>query len=496
MDRALPLAGDSRAGGALTRPILAGLTLAAFALRLAGMGQSMFGDELYTYDIVRQSSLSDVVDAVHDTSITPPLHYVIAWAAVKVGDPTFWVRVPSLVAGTAAVPVVYLLGRRTVGRSAGLAAAAILAFSPFALFYSTEARAYATLVLLIALSTLFLLAALESRDRRLWLAFAVCSCAALYAHYTAVFPLAAQLAWALWARRARAREILAAHALVGIGYLPWLPSYLDQRHNSGIEAIEVFAPFTARVVGESLGKLVPGDPFVALDEVPGRVGLALLLVGLAFALAGAIPRLRGRPSPAFVLVLALALATSLGALVYSAVGSSIFVARNLLASLPAICLLGGALFAAAPLRLRLVALPLVLAGLVVGAAGSLDSDNRRPPWDEVAEYIDEHAGPTDPVIEINTFGTRSPLGQRPVLSNLKIYLDRPHRFYSTPASDDAVLGKVFGADTIYVVKNQLPGLEGAPPPPLIDPRFHFLGMRVYRGFAPIGVYVYSTTRST
>src|SRR5207253_10908145 len=86
---------------------------------------------------------------------------------------------------------------------------------------------------------------------------------------------------------------------------------------------------------ESLAKLVPGDPFVALDEVPGRAGLALLLVGLAFALAGAVARVRGRPSPRLVLVVALALATPIGALVYSAAGSSIFAARNLLASLPA-----------------------------------------------------------------------------------------------------------------------------------------------------------------
>src|SRR2546421_3593756 len=84
--------------------VVGALTLAAFGLRLPGMGQSLAGDELYTFDIVRQSNLADVLKAVHDTSITPPLHYVIAWAAVKLGEPTVWVRVPSLLAGTATVP--------------------------------------------------------------------------------------------------------------------------------------------------------------------------------------------------------------------------------------------------------------------------------------------------------------------------------------------------------------------------------------------------------
>ena len=169
-----------------------------------------------------------------------------------------------------------------------------------------------------------------------------------------------------------------------------------------------------------------------------------------------------------MLVIALALATPTGALVYSAAGSSIFAARNLLASLPAVCLLLGALFAAAPLRLRLVAVPLVLAALLVGTLRSLDSDNRRPPWNDVADYLDAHAAPGDPIIEINTFGTRSPIGQRAVLSNVEIYFDRPHRFYSTPATESTVLERVVGARRVYVVKNQLPGLEGAPPPPLID----------------------------
>ena len=57
------------------------------------------------------------------------------------GDSTVLVRLPSLVLGTAAIPVVFLLGRRVAGTRVGLFAAAILALSPFAIFYSTEARA-------------------------------------------------------------------------------------------------------------------------------------------------------------------------------------------------------------------------------------------------------------------------------------------------------------------------------------------------------------------
>src|SRR5438874_2417330 len=81
--------------------------------------------------------------------------------------------------------------------------AALVAIAPFAIFYSTEARAYGTLAFLVAFSTYALLRALESSERRWWVAYGVASCAALYAHYTAIFPLAAQVAWAAFVHRDR-----------------------------------------------------------------------------------------------------------------------------------------------------------------------------------------------------------------------------------------------------------------------------------------------------
>src|SRR5947207_2465258 len=95
---------------------LGSLTLLGFVLlRLLGIHQSLFGDEIYTYDIVSSHGLTGVVTAVHDTSITPVLHYLLAWSAVQLGDATTTVRLPSLILGSAAIPLVYLLGRRTVG---------------------------------------------------------------------------------------------------------------------------------------------------------------------------------------------------------------------------------------------------------------------------------------------------------------------------------------------------------------------------------------------
>ena len=99
----------------------------------------------------------------------------------------------------------YVIGARTVGRKAGVVAAALTALAPFMIFYSSEARAYQLAIVLVLLSTLALLNAVRDGRTGWWVAYAACSCAAVYTHYTSAFPLAAQLLWVLWAHPRRAR---------------------------------------------------------------------------------------------------------------------------------------------------------------------------------------------------------------------------------------------------------------------------------------------------
>jgi 4-amino-4-deoxy-L-arabinose transferase-like glycosyltransferase len=138
----------------LELPVVAALTVLALGLRLALDDQSVGSDELFTYGYTVDQSFSHVLEV--DNENNPPLFYLLAWLAAKAGDPTFAIRLPSVLLGAATVPVVYALGARTVGRAAGLVAAAIVAIAPFGLFYGTEARAYSALMFFTALSTLAL----------------------------------------------------------------------------------------------------------------------------------------------------------------------------------------------------------------------------------------------------------------------------------------------------------------------------------------------------
>ena len=57
---------------------IAGITLLGPALRVAGLGQSLYGDELYTYRALVDHGLGDALRSVHRTEDTPLLFFVLA----------------------------------------------------------------------------------------------------------------------------------------------------------------------------------------------------------------------------------------------------------------------------------------------------------------------------------------------------------------------------------------------------------------------------------
>ncbi len=76
----------------------------------------------------------------------PPLYYLLLhyWMALK-GDTAYNVRLLSVIFGTATIPVIYFTGKRLAGTPVGLAAALILAISPFNIRFAQETRMYTLL---------------------------------------------------------------------------------------------------------------------------------------------------------------------------------------------------------------------------------------------------------------------------------------------------------------------------------------------------------------
>jgi len=382
------------------------ITVVGLLLRLPSLDDSLFGDEASTYFIVTGRDLTQVLDWVRsDLEVTPPLFFVLTWMTDTFGESVESLRVVSLVAGVAAIPLTYVLGVWTVGQRAALFGAALVAISPFLIFYSAEARSYALVLLLDLLSSLCLLRALDGRRTGWFVAYAACSCAAVYAHYTAVFVLAAQFAWAFVTHPQARRALLAANMAAAIAFLPWLPGFLEDRQ--GPNVIEILAPFELRTVSRELLHWSIGHPVMPLDSLPtvgtgSLVGAGLLVGVLGLAIRRGRHPIR-RPSAGTALVLILAFAAPVGVVLYSILGPSLFITRNLITSWPGLALSAGLLVTRAGRLAGTIAAGLILLAFALGAGKMLDRSYQRPDYEAAADFIERLGRPGDPVVDAPLF---------------------------------------------------------------------------------------------
>lgn len=387
------------------------LTAAAFALRFSQLHQTLAGDETFTYTDVVGHSLRSVLTTVYTGGEnSPPLFFAMAWLTAKLGNPSIWIRLPSVILGTATVPVIYAVGRETVGRGAGTIAAGIVALAPFPVFYGIEARPYASMMFFVILSTLALMRAVRpAASRWWWVLYTLSAAAAAYSHYTCVFLLAVQAAWSMWLARDRIAYPLVANIAVVILYIPWLP-HLRGKQLAVIG--DLYALGVHRVLTDLL-RPFPGHPSAPLRAIPTYAGLAVVAICVLAGAAALARTARGaaadtrsasRLPDRLAGLVALTLATPVGLLVYSLCSTDLWLPRGLSASIPAEALVVGALLASLPLVAAGLAAALIAATLVFGSLRSLGPKYDRGPYRTIASYLDHNARPRDPVEVISVSG--------------------------------------------------------------------------------------------
>ncbi len=172
----------------------------------------------------------------------PPFYYLMLhWWIELFGDGNLAVRSMSGVIALATLPLAWFAGRRYGGKMVGQIAVAMLAVSPFATRYATEARMYSLVTLLALAGWIALQQVLERRNPVRLASLTLISGLLLLTHYWAFYFLASvtlTLAWGAW--RGRLREdrkgailIIASIAGGSFLFLPWLPSFLEQVSNTG-----------------------------------------------------------------------------------------------------------------------------------------------------------------------------------------------------------------------------------------------------------------------
>jgi mannosyltransferase len=193
----------------------------------------------------------------------PPLYYLLlhGWMEL-VGEGDMAVRSLSGIFAVAALPLAWIAGRRRAGVTGARWSVVILALSPYAVRYGTEARMYALLMLLVLAGYLLIDDALRQPARWRLLAIAIVSGLLLLTHYWAFYLLAAValvLGWQWWLHREprSTGPVLAAVVTGGLLFLPWLPSFWYQATHTGTPWADPTRPLA--IVQRTLGDLGGGN---------------------------------------------------------------------------------------------------------------------------------------------------------------------------------------------------------------------------------------------
>ncbi len=359
------------------------ITVGGLLLRLPSFNDSLAGDEISTFYIVVGHSLGRVMNLVYSRQeTTPPLYFILAWVTKGfLGNPAQSIRLVSLLAGTAAIPLTFLLGLWTVGRRAALVAATLVAFSPYMIFYSTEARTYMLVLFTALLSSISLLRALDTNRPLWWVGYAASTCAAVYSHYSVVFFLVAQLVWAFWTQPTARRALVISNVAAGVGFLPWLGGL--RADLAAPNLITRLVPVNVHDIDGILENFWIGHPIIKLNVLPGDLAVALAVAGLALGAFGLVLQWRKRHGPRWqiaprvVLIIVLALAPAVLMILYSWLRVDVLGGGNMIASWPAMALAIGALVTAPARPFRVAAVTLTLAAFVIGGAKMLTSGAQR-----------------------------------------------------------------------------------------------------------------------
>jgi mannosyltransferase len=419
-----------------------GITLLALAVRLHNLTyHSLWFDEAMSVHWARSSVpriLEVGMNLVEDR--LPPLYYLsLHYWRLLVGDGEVAVRLPSVLLGTALIPVVFRLAAELFDRRVAVLAAALTAFNPFLIWYSQEVRMYAQAVLLASLGTWFFLRAAvltvpQNRSRGevnyvpTWFAYGLCALAGLYTHLYTGFLLPAHALYLLLTQRRLRRA--------------WVPFALTM-----LAVALLFAPLalaTWRVSSEA----GPGDPLTGFWARTWRLlsafttwkaplspilGTILTAAMVGFAIAGLLmphhppPRPSARNHPRLLVALLFITPLAITTLLLFRNRVAFFGERYFLIIVPwlLIAVATGAVNLASrshaiatstghPLSpitrylLPVTCCLLPIAFSLLPLPGQWSPPARKEAWRETVGYLAAHAGPEDAIL-IHPDWTRYPL---------------------------------------------------------------------------------------
>lgn len=215
------------------KPALLLICLLAFALRLYSL------EDIYLHDD-EALSLSRYIEHPASfilTHYTPNNHWlsnILGYMMSQLGPQRFFLRWPSVIFGTLAIPLIGLAGSLLFkNRRDGLIASLLLSLSAFHLEWSQQFRGYSALLFFALLSFLLLYQALRTSHTKYWVGVFIGSILAIISHLYGVMILiivvAVLVSWSWYHSTVEGKQLLQRKwvfiisllALIPAGYLIW-----------------------------------------------------------------------------------------------------------------------------------------------------------------------------------------------------------------------------------------------------------------------------------
>lgn len=275
------------------------ILVAGLAIRLLLLGsKSFWGDEAYSWYLARQSWV-DLWGGGGNDPHHPPLYYVVLNLVLRVSDSEAALRLPSAVASTLTIAVVYLLARRLSDRKVAVFAMALVALSPMDVWYAQDARQAAMGTLFVTLAAY----GVVRRDPPGWAMAGISLVLALFTYYVTALVWAACIGVALLLknRDELIRAWLVATAAALVVFSPFQASHFvagfaDLRSTTAAPTMarimELAGSPVVMLVSALLAALVAGAAVKWLSSRAPQLMATILMLGfVAVTTYAPVPRL-------------------------------------------------------------------------------------------------------------------------------------------------------------------------------------------------------------
>lgn len=201
-------------------------------LRIYGLEkESLWMDEAYTFDSIKQKSLGDVLSSVEVNEFhNPPVYYILLhYWALNLGNSEFILRLFSALFGILSILIVFLVGKEIFDSQTGLISALIMSLSVIDILYSQEIRTYTFFSFFALVSFYYFVRILKSTNITDSILYFLSSAAMIYILPFWVIVLALQNIFIFIfysAYKKRIKLWILEQSLLFLSFIPQIPNFL------------------------------------------------------------------------------------------------------------------------------------------------------------------------------------------------------------------------------------------------------------------------------